>query len=102
MTQEHGRGAQSPTQRRMLDRYELIAEIARGGMGTVMLARLEGAGGFQRFFAIKMMHRHLAEDRQFIDMLLDEARLAARIHHPNVVATVDVCESKVGYYLVMD
>jgi len=91
-----------PRERRMLDRYELIAQIARGGMGTVMLARLEGAGGFQRFFAIKVMHPHLAEDRQFVHMLLDEARLAARIHHPNVVATVDVCESKLGYYLVMD
>jgi serine/threonine-protein kinase len=95
-------GEAPPMQRRKLDRYELIAEIASGGMGTVLLARLEGAGGFQRFFAIKMMHPHLVEDAQFVHMLLDEARVAARIHHPNVVATVDVCESPLGYYLVMD
>jgi serine/threonine-protein kinase len=87
---------------RKLDRYELIAEIASGGMGTVYLARLEGVGGFQRLFAIKLMHPHLAKDPQFVAMLLDEARLAARIHHPNAVSIIDVCESDVGHYLVME
>ena len=102
MTTPANVGGPAQRQRRKLDRYELIAEIASGGMGTVLLARLEGAGGFQRFFAIKMMHPHLVEDSQFVAMLLDEARVAARIHHPNVVATVDICVSPVGYYLVMD
>src|SRR5687767_15316977 len=78
------------------------SEIARGGMGTVFLARLQGAGGFQRLFAIKMMHGHLADDQQFVAMLLDEARVAARIHHPNAVGFMDVCESKRGWYLVME
>ncbi|MEI8255806.1 MAG: protein kinase, partial [Deltaproteobacteria bacterium] len=88
---------------RQLDRYELIAEIARGGMGTVLLARLAGAGGFQRLFAIKLMHRYLADDSEFIEMLLDEARIAARIHHPNVVSIQEVEQSQEhGYYLVMD
>ncbi len=88
---------------RQLDRYELIAEIARGGMGTVLLARLAGAGGFQRLFAIKLMHRYLADDPEFIEMLLDEARIAARIHHPNVVSIQEVEQSREhGYYLVMD
>ena len=87
--------------RRMLDRYEIIAEIARGGMGTVLLARLEGAGGFERLMAIKLMHEHLAQDPSFVTMLLDEARTAANIHHPNAVGIVDVAESPVGYYLVM-
>ena len=68
-----------PTTGQMLDRYELVAPIARGGMGAVYLARLPGAGGFQRLFAIKLMHRHLAEEREFVDMLLDEARIAARM-----------------------
>lgn len=89
-------------QRRRLGRYELIAEIASGGMGMVCLGRLGGAGGFQRLFAIKVMHPHLLEDAQFVGMLLDEARLAARIHHPNVVATVDICTQDRLYYLVMD
>jgi len=92
----------SPQGRRMLDRYEVIAEIARGGMGTVYLARLAGAGGFERLMAIKLMHEHLAHDEQFVMMLLDEARTAANIHHPNAVGIVDIASSPVGYYLVMN
>jgi serine/threonine protein kinase len=89
-------------EREMLDRYELIAPLARGGMGSVHLARLPGAGGFQRLYAIKVMHPHLAEETEFVGMLLDEARIAARIHHPNAVPIVDVCNSSRGFYLVMD
>ncbi len=86
----------------MLDRYELISLLARGGMGSVWLARLPGAGGFQRLYAIKVMHPHLAEEGEFVHMLLDEARIAARIHHPNAVPIVDVCKSDNSFYLVMD
>lgn len=88
--------------RRLLGRYEIVAEIARGGMGTVFLARLEGVGGFQRLVAIKLMHRHLASEMQFTHMLLDEARLAAQLHHPNAVGVIDVAESDVGLYIVME
>lgn len=88
--------------RRLLGRYEIVAEIARGGMGTVFLARLEGVGGFQRLVAIKLMHPHLASEIQFTHMLLDEARLAAQLHHPNAVSVVDVAESDIGLYIVMD
>lgn len=88
---------------RQLGRYELIAQIASGGMGTVLLARLAGAGGFQRLFAIKLLHSQYVSDEEFVQMLLDEARIAARIHHPNVVAIHEVGESEEhGYYLVMD
>ncbi len=87
---------------RRLDRFELIAELASGGMATVYLARLSGAGGFQRFVAIKRLHPHLANDNEFIQMFLDEARLAARLHHPNVVPIVEIGESPEGYYLVME
>ncbi len=87
---------------RRLDRYELLGEIARGGMGTVLLARLAGAGGFSRLFAIKMLHAHLADDEHFVHMLLDEAHLASRIHHSNVVPVVDMCRSEQGLYVVME
>jgi eukaryotic-like serine/threonine-protein kinase len=87
---------------RRLDRYELLGEIARGGMGTVLLARLAGAGGFSRLFAIKMLHAHLADDEHFVHMLLDEAHLTSRIHHSNVVPVVDVCRSEQGLYVVME
>ena len=71
-------------------RYELIRPIASGGMATVHLGRVVGAGGFQRLVAIKVMHPHIAADPDFVNMFLDEARLAAGIRHPNVVATIDV------------
>ena len=87
---------------RMLDRYELIAELASGGMATVYLARLGGLAGFQRLYAIKHLHPYLHGDRQFVQMFLDEARLAAGIHHPNVVAILEVGASDSGYYLVME
>jgi serine/threonine protein kinase len=85
-----------------LDRYELIGEIASGGMATVFLARRDGAGGFQRFVAIKRLHPHYAHQEQFVQMFLDEARLAAGIHHPHVVPILEVGESEAGYYLVME
>ncbi len=85
-----------------LDRFELIAELASGGMATVFLARLSGVAGFQRLVAIKRLHPHLADDHDFIEMFLDEARLAARLHHPNVVPILEIGESETGYYLVME
>jgi serine/threonine-protein kinase len=88
--------------RQRVDRYELVGEIASGGMATVYLARLTGVGGFQRFVAIKRLHPHLATEKEFVEMFLDEARIAARIHHPNVVPILEVGASAVGYYLVME
>ena len=54
--------------RRRLGRYELIAEIASGGMGIVCLARAVGVGGFRRLFAVKVMHPHLVKDQQFVTL----------------------------------
>ncbi len=85
-----------------LDRFELIAELASGGMGTVYLARLGGAGGFQRLYAIKRLHEHLAKHPEFIEMFMDEARLAASIHHPNVVSILEIGAGESGHYLVME
>ncbi len=84
------------------DRYELLRPIAAGGMATVHFARSLGAGGFERLVAVKVMHPHLAEETEFVSMFLDEARLAARIRHPNVVATLDVQTDDLGAFLVME
>jgi eukaryotic-like serine/threonine-protein kinase len=94
-----GSGTELPPQ---IDRYELVAEIASGGMATVYLARLLGMGGFQRFFAIKRLHPHLGNDESFVEMFLDEARLVAAIRHQNVVPVLEVGAGKSGYYLVME
>jgi serine/threonine-protein kinase len=88
--------------RQRLDRYELVGELASGGMATVFLGRIQGAGGFQRFVAIKRLHPHLASEQEFVEMFLDEARLAASIHHPNVVPILEVGTADKGYYLVME
>lgn len=66
------------------------------------LGRLSGAGGFQRFVGIKRLHPHLAREPEFIEMFLEEARLAARIHHPNVVPILEIGTSDQGYYIVME
>jgi serine/threonine-protein kinase len=85
-----------------IDRYDLVAELASGGMATVFLARLSAVGGFQRTFAIKRLHPHLATNAEFVNMFLDEARLAALIRHPNVVPILEVGQGTEGYYLVME
>jgi serine/threonine-protein kinase len=83
-------------------RYEVLADIAAGGMAMVYLGRALGAAGFQRLVAIKVMHAQYAHDQDFVAMFLDEARLAARIHHPNVVPTLDLENDQDGLYLVME
>jgi serine/threonine protein kinase len=83
-------------------RYLLAARLASGGMSSVHLGRLVGPAGFGRTVAIKQLHPHLAEEREFVTMLLDEARLAARVRHPNVVSVGDVVESEGQLLLVMD
>ena len=74
----------------VVGRYALFDEIASGGMATVHLGRLLGPSGFARTVAIKRLHPQFAKDPEFVAMFLDEARLAARIRHPNVVSTLDV------------
>jgi serine/threonine-protein kinase len=83
-------------------RYLLAARLASGGMSSVHLGRLVGPAGFGRTVAIKQLHPHLADEREFVTMLLDEARLAARVRHPNVVSVGDVVEADGQLLLVMD
>jgi serine/threonine-protein kinase len=71
-------------------------------MATVHLGRLRGIGGFARTVAIKRLHPQFARDPEFVSMFFDEARLAARIQHPNVVSVLDVVASGGELFLVMD
>ena len=86
----------------MESRYELLVKIASGGMATVYVGRVRGAVGFWRLVAIKRAHPHLLADPIFSKMLIDEAKLASRIHHPNAVAVLDVEELGEELLLVMD
>ncbi len=85
-----------------LGRYTLHAELAAGGMAAVYLARQTGAVGFGKTVAIKRLHPHLARDQYFVTMFLDEARLAARITHPNVVPILDVVSTDSELFLVLE
>lgn len=84
------------------DRYVVFDELAVGGMASVHLARQRGPHGFGRTVVVKRLHPHLAKQPDFVKMFLDEARLAARIQHPNVVAATDVCASGSEVSLVME
>jgi serine/threonine-protein kinase len=83
-------------------RYLLQYEIASGGMASVYLARSLGAAGFERPIAIKRIHPHLAKKPVFVDMFLDEARLNARIAHPNVCNVFDFGEADGSYFMAME
>ncbi len=87
---------------RTIGRYALYNEIASGGMASVHLGRLVGPVGFARTVAIKRLHPHLASNEDFVTMFVDEARLAARIQHPNVVAMLDVVLLPPELFLVME
>jgi serine/threonine protein kinase len=86
----------------MLGRYALYEKIASGGMASVHIGRLLGPVGFTRTVAIKRMHPQFAGDPEFVSMFLDEARLAARVRHPNVVPTLDVVAMSGELFLVME
>jgi serine/threonine protein kinase len=82
--------------------YRLGPEIATGGMAAVHLGCLEGAHGFGRLVAIKRIHPHLAREREFVEMFLDEARIAARVSHPFVASVTDFGEWQGQPYITME
>jgi serine/threonine protein kinase len=101
--QTHGRGGPSISAPSIVvGRYELGAEIGVGGLATVHIGRILGDVGFSRPVAIKRLHPHLARDPAFVAGFVDEAHLAVRISHPNVVATLDVISAEGELLLVME
>ena len=85
-----------------IGKFDVISEIGTGGMASVYLARSTGMGGFNRLVAIKVMHPHLSQEDSFVEMFLDEARVAATIQHPNVASIIDVGIEEGLIFLVMD
>lgn len=86
----------------MIGRWEVVRRLGSGGMADVYLARSKGEAGFEKLVAIKVMHAHLARNERSVALFLDEARLAARIHHPNVVAIQDLGKIGDDYVIVME
>ncbi|MFO0570992.1 MAG: serine/threonine-protein kinase [Polyangiaceae bacterium] len=85
-----------------IGRYEIVGHLATGGMAEILLARLRGPSGFERPVVLKRILPHLAEKQNFVDMFLDEARIASGIQHKNVVQVIDLGHSGEHLYLVME
>jgi tRNA A-37 threonylcarbamoyl transferase component Bud32 len=83
-------------------RYRLLRKLASGGMAAVFLASLDTQGGVTRWVAVKLAHPHLSEHRRFVEMFLQEARVASRIDHPQVCAVLEYGESPQGAFIVME
>lgn len=87
-------------------RYDLVTRIGAGGMASVYLARsgaaLRFGRSFERVVAVKLMHPHLASDEGFVEMFLNEARMAAMVQHRNVVSVLDVGIDEQTLFAVMD
>ncbi len=83
-------------------KYRLIAELGQGGMATVYLAVAMGNSGFRKLAVVKVLRPEFAVDEEFIQMFLDEARLCARLSHPNIVHTYDVGVDESGHLIAME
>jgi serine/threonine-protein kinase len=85
-------------------KYKLIAELGRGGMADVFLAVQAGpaGSGFRKLTVLKRLRQDFADDPEFVSMLVDEARLAARLNHPNVVQTNEIGEVNGRYFIAME
>ncbi|MBX3271687.1 MAG: protein kinase [Sandaracinaceae bacterium] len=91
-----------PTLPYPMGRFTLCEEIGAGGMATVYLAKMRLAAGLERHVAIKTIHSHLAKQQAFVDMFLDEAKIASHISHPNVCAVYDFGDVSGLYYIAME
>lgn len=83
-------------------KYQLLAGLGQGGMADVILAVAKGPAGLHKLSVLKRLRCHLADDPEFVTMLVDEARLAARLNHPNIVHTHEVGEVDGRFFIAME
>jgi serine/threonine-protein kinase len=91
---------EDPTE--LAGKYKLIAELGRGGMATVYLAVQRQAASVKKLVVVKQLRSDMGNDTDLVEMFLEEARLAARLSHPNVVNTFEVAEAGGQYFLAME
>lgn len=87
---------------KQIDRYEILTRWATGGMAELFLAREQGIAGLERLVIVKRILPHLADQQSFVDMFLREARIVARLSHPNVVQIYDLGQENGTYHLAME
>ncbi|HUS68276.1 MAG TPA: serine/threonine-protein kinase [Kofleriaceae bacterium] len=82
--------------------YRLVQQIAVGGMAEIHLAKTHGIAGFEKYVALKMIHPNFSQDQQFIQMLIDEAKITVQLQHVNIAQTFDL--GRVGdiYYITLE
>lgn len=85
-----------------LGRYQILKELATGGIADVFLARATGLEGFTRHVVLKSIRRELAAEPRFVSAFLDEARIAASLHHHNIVQVYDIGEQNGAYFFAME
>src|SRR6266567_359196 len=85
-----------------LGKYQIVKRLAKGGMAEIFLARASGLPGFQRMVVIKRMLPVLASKSDFLEMFLNEARIAATLQHPNLVQMYDVGIVDGDYFIAME
>src|SRR5688572_12310665 len=88
--------------RTQLGRYQLVRHLASGGMADLWLARATGIEGFERHVAVKRIRQEQARDQRFVQMFLDEARLAASLHHNNIATVHDIGQADGEYFFTME
>lgn len=85
-----------------LGKYELIKKIAHGGMAEIYVAKVTGLPGFEKIVVVKRILPQLATNGEFVQMFLDEARIAATLHHPNIVQMYDIGAVDGNYFISME
>jgi serine/threonine-protein kinase len=96
---------ESPTRNPMpaaLGRYEVRAKLADGGMATLYLGRLHGAAGFERPVALKVIKEQFLQNREFVTMFMDEAKIVSRVSHPNIVQLYELGNEKDRLFIAME
>jgi TonB family protein len=93
---------EEPTDGIKFGQYVLLEKIATGGMAEVWKARMRGVEGFQKIVAIKKILPHLSDNQDFVEMFVDEAKLAAQLNHNNIIHIYDLGKIQSSYYIAME
>jgi serine/threonine protein kinase len=82
--------------------YRLLEKVAVGGMAEVFRAKRSGVEGFEKVVAVKRILPHLSDNKEFVDMFIDEAKMVAGLTHPNIVQIFDLGKIEKTYYIAME
>lgn len=85
-----------------IGRYDIVRKLGSGGMAEVYLAKAQGEAGFEKLFALKVLHKSMTTEAMVVEHFLDEARLASRLSHPNIVQISDLGRADDEYFIAME